>query len=109
MIASRAAFRSSFVIIVTKLPYFRFSSADGVLSDLESPTHNFCLLVFIIDLADAAGFVEYQIEGLAFFHDDLAELLFLGQHYRLHLYHFENGEERDDHGMAGGAGLEKFD
>src|SRR5208282_293453 len=66
------------------------------------------LLVFGVD-AEGAGGVEGGVEGFGFFDQDVGELFFLVEGDGLELDHFQEGQEGDDHGVAGGAGFEEFD
>ena len=46
------------------------------------------LLVFLVDVEDGAIFVEGYVEGFSFFHENVGELIFLGQQYGLEFHHF---------------------
>src|SRR5580704_7617772 len=67
------------------------------------------LFVLFVDLAEPAGFIKHEVERFALLENNLAELLFLSKRNRLHFYHFEDGEEGDDHRMPRGASLKEFD
>src|SRR5215475_2121358 len=58
------------------------------------------LFVLFVDLAEPAGFVKHKLERFALLENNFAELLFLSKSNRLHLYHFKDGEKRDDHRMS---------
>ena len=67
----------------------------------------YILLVFGVD-AEGAGIVKGYVEGFGFLDENLAELFFLEQRYGLEFHHFEDGQNGNDHGVAGGAGLEEL-
>src|SRR5215472_17068129 len=67
------------------------------------------LLVFLVDGEDGAVGVEGDIESLRALDEDVGELFFLAEGYRLKLDHFKHGKEGDNHGVTRGAGVEEFD
>ncbi len=56
----------------------------------------------------APDLIEGYVEGFGFLDEDVAKLFFLDKEDGLELDHFEDGEEGDDHGVAGGAGFEEL-
>src|SRR5258708_783237 len=66
------------------------------------------LLVFFVDHADFAFFVEDRVEGFGFAEQDFAELFFLHDVDGLQLDHFEHRKEGHDHGVARRAGFKEF-
>src|SRR5258708_5705158 len=66
------------------------------------------LLVFLVDQAHFAFFVEHGVEGFAFAQEDIAKLFFLNDRHSLQLDHFEDREKGHDHGVARGARFEKL-
>lgn len=65
-------------------------------------------MVFSVD-AESAGVVEGDVESFGALNDNFAELFFLGEGDGLKLNHFEDGQERDDHGVTRGTAFEELD
>jgi hypothetical protein len=60
------------------------------VAGLKPHTYTGTLLVFLVDGADGAGFVEGDVEGFGFFYEDVGELFFLDEGHGLELDHFED-------------------
>jgi hypothetical protein len=58
------------------------------------------LLILLVDLTDSALLVKDYIEHFVLAKKNNAKLLFLHEGDGLELDHFEDGEERDDHGVT---------
>src|SRR5215469_9422900 len=67
------------------------------------------LLILLVDGEDGAVGIESDVEGFGFLDEDVGELFFLGEGYRLQFDHFEDGQERYDHGVTRRAGVEEVD